>query len=59
MQIVQRLNNEFCLVQLLSNPLSENTTLHKQQLIEVQVPSNLIKIRTKFIADGNRYLFLT
>ncbi len=54
-QIIQRLNNDYCLVQLLNHPSGSNEANNstQKQPLEVQIPSNLIKIRTKFIlADG-------
>ncbi len=58
-QIVQRLSNDICLVQLVNS--AENSTNSEQaikskQVIEVQVPIGLIKTRSKLNnnnVDGN------
>ena len=57
-QIIQKINNELCLVQLLnqSNPELQspsNGTPNQKQIIEVQIPINLIRFRNKSNIEGN------
>lgn len=47
MQIIQRLNNEFVLVQLVNNNSTEPSDIKSKQIIEVQIPVSLIKSRNK------------
>ena len=46
-QFVQRLNNDYCLVQL----LNKDAAAEKQNL-EVQIPISLIRVRAKLPMDG-------
>jgi len=46
-QIIQRLNNEFVLVQLVNNNSTESSDIKSKQIIEVQIPVSLIKSRNK------------
>ena len=61
-QILQRLNNEFCLVQLLSDSKptgGENANGlngQQKQVVEVQVPIGLIKYRNKHLNIDGDYL---
>ena len=58
-QIIQRLNNEFCLVQLLSNSnLTDQTNGQPKQVVEVQVPIGLIKYRNKHLNIEGTLIFL-
>ena len=61
-QILQRLNNEFCLVQLLSDSKlnGENVNVmngQQKQVVEVQVPISLIKYRNKHLNIDGRFIF--
>ena len=61
-QILQRLNNECCLVQLLSDSKptgGENANGlngQQKQVVEVQVPISLIKYRNKHLNIDGDYL---
>ena len=52
-QIIQRLNNEFCLVQLLNSTVvdSPKDNSHKQ-FIEFQIPISILKSRNKIVIEG-------
>ena len=50
-QILNRLNSEYYMVQLLNSAV-DNTSQTPKQVIEVQVPISLIKTRTKPNTDG-------
>ena len=54
-QVMQRLNNEFCLVQVLNTETQTSnepsTSASSKKAIEVQVPVNLIKSRMKTITN--------
>lgn len=62
-QIVHRLNNEFCLVQLLSDSKVSGENANglngqQKQVVEVQVPLSLIKYRNKHLnIDGKIKFF--
>lgn len=59
-QVIQRINNDFCLVQLLNSNHSNGTdstgnqasNQAQKQLIEVQIPIGLIKSRIRSSYDG-------
>ncbi len=54
-QIIQRLNNDTCLVHVINNSAESTSDLKSsKQLIEVQIPAQLIKMRNnKLHTDGN------
>ena len=56
-QIIQRLGNDICLVHVINNNNNNNNAestsdLKSKQLIEVQIPAQLIKARNKLHNDG-------
>jgi hypothetical protein len=51
-QIVNRINNEYCMVQLVNSADGHLVSQLPKQIIEVQVPIALIKTKNKLNVEG-------